>query len=202
MSDWFNHLMTQLMTTSAWEWGAVILAIAYILLAMRESLWCWPAAFISTAIYTVLFFDVNLYMESLLNLYYLAMAIYGWYQWRQGESGEERSIVEWPMKYHLSAIIALTGGVLLCGSLLQTYTNQSFAFLDSFTTWFAIFATYLLTQKVLANWLYWVVIDAVSIYLYTQKGLLLTAILFSGYTMMALLGWREWKLHFERHATT
>ena len=69
---------------SAWEAAAVVLGVAYLLLAMRESLWCWYAAFASTGIFLVLFWNVNLLMESALQVYYLAMAVYGWWQWRRG----------------------------------------------------------------------------------------------------------------------
>ena len=79
MSNFLETFGQQIAATSVWEWLAVALAIAYLLLAIKENIWCWAAAFFSTAIYTVLFFDVNLFMESLLNIYYLLMAVYGFY---------------------------------------------------------------------------------------------------------------------------
>jgi nicotinamide mononucleotide transporter len=72
------HVMT------AWEALAVCLAMAYLLLAIKASVWCWAAAFASTAIYTVLFWKVALLMESVLNVYYMAMALYGYWLWTQG----------------------------------------------------------------------------------------------------------------------
>ncbi|TQV85570.1 nicotinamide riboside transporter PnuC [Aliikangiella coralliicola] len=197
MTEFFSLFFEQIIATSIWEWCAVILAIAYILLAVKESLWCWPAAFVSTAIYAILFFDVNLYMESLLNLYYLVMAIYGWYMWRFKTQGESvKPVVKWSLKVHLLLIAGISLLVFVSGFFLSEYTNQDFAYLDSFTTWFAVVTTYMVAQKVLENWLYWIVIDSISIYLYVQKGFALTAVLFFGYLVIAIFGWLKWKQHY------
>ena len=99
--------------------GPVVLGIAYLLLAMRESLWCWYAAFGSTAIFLFLFWDVRLLMEAALQVYYLAMAVYGWWQWRHGgAAGEALSISRWGARQHLLALIATLAlaAVLLVGS--------------------------------------------------------------------------------------
>lgn len=202
MSDFFETFGQQVAATSIWEWVAVALAIAYILLAIKENIWCWVAAFFSTAIYTVLFYDVNLFMESLLNVYYLLMAVYGFYQWRfTGKRGNDKPISRWSFQTHLSWIVGLSIVVLISGYLLDNYTTQDFAYIDSFTTWFAVFTTYLLAKKVLENWLYWVVIDFVSVFLYWEKGLLITAILFIAYTVMAIVGWLEWKKHYAQQTS-
>lgn len=201
MNDFLNLFLKQLSDTSNMEWVAVIFAVAYLLLAVKESIWCWPAAFISTAIYTVLFFDVNLYMESFLNIYYLLMAIYGWYQWRYETQGEAvKPVIVWSLKFNASLIITISFLVLLSGFLLEKYSNQDFAYIDSFTTWFAVVTTYMVTKKVLENWLYWIVIDSVSIYLYIQKGFALTSILFVSYLIIAVYGWLKWKQHYHNQS--
>ncbi len=198
MTQFFQQFIQQLIATSALEWIAVILAIAYLLLAIKESLWCWPAAFVSTSIYIFLFFDVNLYMESALNLYYLLMAIYGWQQWQQKSNGEQQKpILIWPIKKHLLLIGLTSILVIISAYLLNHYTDQDFALIDSFTTWFAVLATYMVTQKILENWLYWIVIDSVSIVLYVSKGFALTAMLFFSYIILAIIGWIAWKRHYE-----
>jgi nicotinamide mononucleotide transporter len=80
---------------------------------------------------------------------------------------------------------------------MDNYTNASFAYLDTFTTVFAVFATYLVTQKVLENWLYWVVIDFVSIYLYIEKGLMPTVVLFIFYVIIAGYGFIKWRAIYQ-----
>ncbi len=89
MNSWLQTVINTVSSMSPWELTAVILAIAYLLLAVRENVWCWLFAFVSTAIYTVLFWDVSLLMDSALNVYYMAMAIFGWYQWTRGGVGRD-----------------------------------------------------------------------------------------------------------------
>jgi len=199
MALFFQTFIQQLVATSLWEWIAVALAIVYLLLAIKENNGCWPAAFVSTAIYSVLFFDVNLYMESLLNLYYLAMAVYGWFQWNKKTPNQQNKTIQvWSLKKHSLLILITTALVILSTYLLNHYTNQDLAAIDSFTTWFAVLTTYMVTQKVLENWLYWIVINAVSIILYIQKGFALTAILFFVYIILAVIGWYTWKKQYEK----
>jgi len=197
MSDFLKLFLQQLIDTSNWEWLAVILALAYLLLAVKENLWCWPAAFVSTAIYTILFFEVSLYMESALNIYYLLMAIYGWYQWQYLTEGKKvKPVNVWSVRKHLTIIASTSILIYLSGFLLEKYTSQEFAYIDSFTTWFAVITTYMVTQKVLENWIYWIVIDVVSISLYLQKGFALTSVLFVCYVVIAAFGWLKWKKHY------
>lgn len=199
MNNFFELFLQQLIATSIWEWVAVVLAITYLLLAIKENSWCWVAAFFSTAIYTILFFDVNLYMESLLNIYYLVMAIYGWFQWQNKSLNiEVKPVISWTIKTHLSIITVTLSIVIISGWLLSQFTDQDYAYIDSLTTWFAVITTYMVTQKVLENWLYWLVIDSVSIYLYVQKGFALTSILFASYLVLALIGWLKWKQHYQK----
>ncbi|MGL4446589.1 nicotinamide riboside transporter PnuC [Shewanella sp.] len=182
----------QLMTL--WEAVAVVLAMAYLLLAMRASVWCWAAAFASTAIYTVLFWQVALLMESVLNVYYMAMALYGYWHWTKGGAHSQGvKVTTWPLVTHLK-LIAITALVSLgIGHAMASYTQAAFPYLDSATSCFAVMTTYLVAKKVLENWLYWVVIDLVSIYLYLNKGLMLTSLLFVLYVGLAIMGYFLWR---------
>jgi nicotinamide mononucleotide transporter len=182
---------------SAWEAAAVLLGVAYLLLAMRESLWCWYAAFISTGIFLVLFWDVGLLMESGLQVYYLAMAVYGWWQWRQGgEDKAELAISSWGARQHMAALLAVLLVSAASGALLQQFTSAALPYLDSFTTWGSILTTWMVARKILENWLYWLVIDSVSIYLYLDRELYLTALLFAAYLIIVLFGYRKWLQHY------
>ena len=183
---------------SAWEAVAVVLGVAYLLLAMRESLWCWYAAFISTAIFLVLFWEVSLLMESALQVYYLAMAAYGWWQWQHGSGGQtELAISRWGSRQHLAALCAVLLISAVSGSLLQHYTGAALPYLDSFTTWGSVLTTWMVARKILENWLYWLVIDSVSIYLYLDRELYLTAALFALYLVIVMFGYRKWLLHYQ-----
>ena len=183
---------------SVWEAAAVVLGVAYLLLAMRESLWCWYAAFASTAIFLVLFWNVNLLMESALQVYYLAMAVYGWWQWRRGGTGQTGlAISRWDVRQHVVAVAAVLLVSAASGALLQHYTGAALPYLDSFTTWGSVLTTCMVARKILENWLYWLVIDSVSIYLYLDRALYLTAGLFVVYLIIVLFGYRKWLLHYQ-----
>jgi nicotinamide mononucleotide transporter len=188
---------------SYWELAAVVLGIAYLLLAVRESLWCWYAAFVSTSIFLYLFWEVNLLMESALQVYYLVMAVYGWWYWRSGESSDtgannELAISTWPLRAHLLAIAGVLLASLISAALLKHYTQAALPLLDSFTTWGSILTTWMVTRKILENWLYWLVIDSVSIYLYLDRGLYLTALLFMAYIVIVIIGYRKWLLNYRQ----
>lgn len=199
-----NTAMESLKILSSWEAVAMILAIVYLLLAIKQNLWCWVAAFFSTLIYSIIFFDVSLLMDSALNVYYLIMAIYGWYSWKFGGKLQEKelSVVSYGIVKNLKIIAGLSVVSTVLGYIMNTYTHADFAYVDSFTTVFAVFTTYMLTKKVIENWIYWIVIDAVSIYIYIQKGLILTALLFVIYTVLALVAYMKWKeeLHETQNA--
>lgn len=181
---------------SLWEALAMFLSLTYILLAIKQNIWCWIAAFFSTLIYSILFFDASLLMDSFLNIYYLLMAIYGWYAWKYTNSlqeNKELQVSSYSRYKNFQIIFFLIIISLAVGYIMDTYTKADFAYIDSATTVFALFATYMLAKKVIENWLYWLVIDTVSIYIYIQKGFYLTAILFVLYTILAVVAYITWK---------
>ena len=136
---------------SLWELLAVILAIAYLVLAVRENIACWYAAFVSTAIFLVIFWQVNLYMESALQVYYLGMAVYGWYAWQHADTEDQAlAISTWRLQTH---VLVITGVLLLAvvsGYLLGEHTDARLPYLDSFTTWGAVVTTFMVARD---SWL-------------------------------------------------
>lgn len=185
------NLLTQLQWL---EVVAVLMAIAYLVLAIRQNIWCWAAAAVSTVLYLYIMYRANLYMESALQLFYLGMAAYGWQQWRKaaGEDSELR-VSTWTPRRHALALGSIALLVLISGELLQRYSNAALPHVDSFTTWGAIVATYMVARKILENWVYWFVIDAVSVGLYLSRDLFFTAALFSAYLVMIVIGYRTWR---------
>jgi nicotinamide mononucleotide transporter len=193
MTDLLGVTITQALQNSWWEIGAVVLGISYLLLAMRESVLCWYAAFFSTSIFLVIFWDVNLYMESALQVYYLAMAVYGWFLWRKGSDDKSSlPISSWHLSRHIQVILITVVISGITGYGLSMYTDARFPYLDSFTTWGAIITTYMVARKVLENWLYWFVLDGLSIYLYIDRELYFTAALFAAYLIIVVFGYLTW----------
>lgn len=194
MSSVWSTLLEQARGWSLWEIVAVVLAVAYLLLAIRQNIWCWLCAGLSTAIYVYLFVDARLYMESALNVFYFAMAVYGWYAWRYSSGdGAELPVTVWPLQTHVIAVAIIIAVAGLNGYLLASYTDAEFPYLDSLTTWAAIWATFLIARKVLENWAYLLVIDFVSIGIYWVRGLELTALLFVLYVIMIPFGFLSWR---------
>jgi len=194
-----NTIAHQLLQNSLLELAAVIFAVAYLVLAVRENSLCWYAAGISTLIFLFIFWDVKLYMESGLQIYYLAMAFYGWYQWR-GANRETASlrVSKWRAKQHVIALALIATLTFISGSLLNSGTDANLPYLDSFTTWASVVTTFMVTRKILENWFYWLVIDSVSIYLYLDRELYFTSLLFAIYIVIIFFGWFAWNRSYRQ----
>jgi nicotinamide mononucleotide transporter len=126
------------------------------------------------------------------------MAVYGWYSWSHPGRGRadaegELKVTTWPLRRHFFAIGSVLLLVYISGDLLARYSDAALPHLDSFTTWGAIVATFMVTRKILENWFYWFVIDAVSIGLYISRDLFFTAALFGAYLVMIVIGYRSWR---------
>jgi nicotinamide mononucleotide transporter len=194
MNDWWQPIIDGFAKMSGWEAFAALLGLGYIIFAARESLWCWPMAFISTLIYTVLFWEGQLPMQALLNFYYMGMAIYGYMLWRKhGQQEDNLAITSWGLAKHIAYIS--TGVVLtwLTASYLQSIDASQRPYLDASVTIFSVMNTMLMARKILQNWLYWIIIDAAAIVLYYQTGYFATVALFAVYTVLAFVGYINWK---------
>ena len=149
----------------------------------------------SSVLTIVVMFGARLYSEAALNVFYAAIAVYGWYQWRYGgrRSGEsELPISVWPLKNHMLAIggsVALSAAL---GWLMSRHTDAAYPHLDAFVTVSSIVTTYMVARKLLENWLYWLVVDSLSMYLYWQRGLNLYVGLFGIYLVLVVIGLVRW----------
>jgi len=200
MTDILQGAWSGLQQTSALELTAVLLALSYLLLVVREHIACWLAAAVSTSIYLYLFFDVGLYAESLLQVYYLGMAGYGYYQWRLGANRQNlKPIRTWSLQRHAVVLLVIVTCTLALAELLKVVESQA-PYLDAFTTCASIVTTYMVAQKVLENWLYWFIIDSASIVLYLERGLYFTALLFLIYLLIIAVGYSRWRQQYHRQS--
>ena len=202
MNETLNAISLAWAATSHIEIIAVAFGLAYIVLAAKENSWCWPAAFIGTGTSIYLFWDGKIYMESLLNAYYLVMAIYGWWQWRYGGSEQSKlTISHFNLQQHCLAILLVIVLSLVNGYLLSTKTDAALPYLDSFTTWSAVITTWMVTRKILENWLYWIIINSAAIYLFIERGFLLYAMLYALYIVIAIFGYKQWRDNYHHAAS-
>jgi nicotinamide mononucleotide transporter len=190
--------MLELLT---FEQISVAFALAYLALAIRQSIWCWPAALISVTLWAMVAFGAGLYADAALQVFYFAMGVYGWFQWSRG--GTQHAGVDvhrWPVPWHALAIVV----VLIIGAgfgWVLSGTAAQFPYLDSFTTIAAIVATFMVARKVMENWIYWFVIDSLYIYLYLQRDLAWYAGLYLVYLVMIVIGYRAWLKSMQAAAT-
>lgn len=184
---------------SALELTAVVTAILYLLLAIRQHIACWVFALISAAIYVYLFIDARLYMQSVLNGFYFGMAVFGWYSWRAGgNKSADLPVSSWSLPIHVQAVGAIIAIAAVNGFLLERYTDATLSFLDSLTAWAAIWTTFLVARKVLQNWWYWLVIDVTLVFVYWQNDLHLTSLLFVVYVLLIPFGLFSWTRSYRK----
>lgn len=193
MQQLLETLLAQAQAFSMVEAIAVLLAVGYVVLAIRQNIWCWFSAAVSTAIFTWLFFGVRLYMEAVLNVFYFIMTIYGWHSWHSGRRNDRGlAVTTWPWMRHITAVAIIVLLSSVSGYLLQTRTDAAFPYVDSLTSWGAVWATFLMARKVLENWWYWFAIDATMMYVFWARELPLTALLYLAYLVMIPIGLLSW----------
>ena len=163
--------LAQAWSTTSWiEILAFVLAVAYLPLAIRQSLACWVAAFVSSCLYTWVFFVARLYMDSGLNLFYAVMAVYGFWQWRRLGGQGAGHVSRWPFARNALAAGGIVALAAVNGYFLRRYTPDASPLIDSLVTWGSVFATFLVARKVYENWHWWLVLDTASLCLYFSRG--------------------------------
>lgn len=169
------------------EIAAVSSSFLYTLLYIQGQPICWAFALVGAAIFVWLCWKKQIIAESLLQLFYVAMAIYGYLK-----MDAEWSLEHWELSTHLTLILIGIFGMNLSYGLLKKFTKSKMALEDSFTTVFSIIATWVMVNYVHENYLYWMVIDAVSIHLYWKRQLYFGSILYAAYTIMVTAGYFGW----------
>ena len=175
---------------------AVLFSLLYVILAAKENIWCWGAALISVSLYAYKCYTAKLYPETGLQIFYLIMAIIGYFTWNKKS---KEKIKEWSEFKHLIIIILGALFSFIMGFYFFTYTESAMPIIDSITTTFSIIATYMVVKKVLGNWLYWIVIDLLSVYMYFHRDLHLTSLLFVAYATIAVFGYISWSYRIKKN---
>lgn len=188
-----DTLLHQFASTTTLEALAAALGLAYLLLAVRRNLLCWLCAFASSVLSLWVVLRASLYMQVALNAFYLAMAVYGFIEWRRGRSSEgEVMIASWTPRQHGLAAALIVAAALVNGWLLSG-THAAQPYLDSLVTWGSVVATWMVARRVIENWLYWIVFDGLAAYLYFTQGLLALTILFVIYLGVVIRGYFTWR---------
>lgn len=186
----------EILSVLDWREGlAVLFGLLYVILAARNVVWCWFWGILSCLLWAWVAFDLyDLYIDALLQLFYVGISIWGIYSWLYGgQSSEELPVSRMKSKSHYLIIGLGLPGSLLLGYFFGEYTDAAATYPDAFTTLFSIITTILVIKRKLENWLYWIVIDTVYIFLYASRGSILFTLLFVLYLVIAVFGYFKWK---------
>ena len=176
------------------EDAGVVTTLVGIWLTTRRNLACWPVVLISDVIYLIVFYRVQLYSDALLQIFFLAFTLYGWWYWWRGvrEVGEVR-IVRLPLSNLLAGLAAGAVGGVVLGFAMKQIHGTALPFLDAFLTSYSLVASWWGARKHIANWWLWIAVDIVYIGEYLYKGLRSTAVLYALLVALAALGLRDWR---------
>lgn len=188
-------------TTSWIEILAAVLALLYLVFAIKQWRSCWSAAFVSSCLYVWVLLGAGLYMDSALNGFYALMAVYGYWQWSRGSAARGGTapdrgalgVTRWPLSRHALGMLAIVGASLVSSFFLRRFTPAAWPFVDSLVTWASVFATVLVARKVYENWHWFLVVDSVSLCLFFNRRLYLTMAVYVVYLCMIVVGMREWR---------
>lgn len=186
----------------AFEAAASFLALLYVILAIKELRLCWLVAIVSSCLYLLVFFDAQLYTESALQIFFIVLAVKGWRDWdSRSDNKDQLEISTQSWTEHVRGITVTAGVALAAGMLISEYTTAQYAIFDSAITCFSIYTTWLVTRKILENWIYWIVIDLAAALLYYWKELYLTSLLYLIYVVLAYIGFRQWQKLMKMEST-
>lgn len=187
-------MLAQLGSAGATELVAVLLGLAYVVLAIRQVRLCWLAGGASAALYVVVFFDSRLYLQSVLQLLYVAMAAGGWISWGR-EAGRAAGLLvrSWSRSRHLAAVVVVALATVTTAPLLALGFDSAAPWADALGTWASLAATWMMIRRVAAAWLWWIVIDIGLAWLFVAQGLAFTATLYLVFAALAVAGWWQWQ---------
>lgn len=184
------------------EAAGTLASLIYLFYSIREKSWLWPWGIIASVVSLIVFYQSALYADMGLQVYYVVISAYGWWYWLSGQSVEDN--VDVPIKLLNKRLLlkSLLVGITLYFALLLALlripamvdiASSDLPYLDAFTTAASIVATWMLARKYIHHWLFWIVINSVSMGMYLYKGLFFYSFLFLVYTVGAIIGYLEWK---------
>ncbi|WP_158972063.1 nicotinamide riboside transporter PnuC [Paraglaciecola sp. L3A3] len=178
---------------SPFEWIATVAGFLCVYLIIKRSIWCFAFGLIQVCIYSWIFYDVKLYSDMALHIFYIGFQFYGWWIWRHSQDQTGHIQVQpGSVKEYTLWITTIIGSSLLLGTMMASQTDADFPYPDAFTTCASLAAQWLLSHKKLLNWSLWILVDIVAIIIYWQKGLYPTSILYLCFLILAIIGQWQW----------
>lgn len=160
---------------------------------MKENIWCWPFGILSSLLSIFLFIEAKLYSEAILYFFFALVGVYGWYKWKHKTNQKSLIVRTAKPQNHLIWILLGLAAAYGLGSYFKNNSDAEAPFWDAHTTIFSFIASYLEANKILSSWVYWIIINGVSIWLYFIKGLEIYAGLMVIYFFLSFVGYLEWR---------
>ena len=174
---------------------AVVTGIASVALTVRQRIASWPVGIVSVVLFLILFLDAGLYADSMLQVVYVILGVYGWWFWLHGgPRRDELPVTGASMRLRLVLALVAVAGTLGFGTFLDVATDSTVPYADAATTTLSLIAQFLLTRKLIETWPVWIFgvnVPFIAIYLY--KGLAMTAALQLVFIALSIAGWRAWR---------
>jgi nicotinamide mononucleotide transporter len=173
---------------------AAVFGVVSVFLSVRQNIWSWPTAIVNVGMYIVVFYRSKLYSDTGLQVVYVILNFYGWYQWLYG--GKNRT--ELPVTRtsgRLWGILVVIGALstMALGTFVSRNTDAALPYMDALTTSTSLVAQWMMTKKLLENWIIWVAVDIVYIGMYIYKDLHVTALLYAVFLALSVMGYIQWK---------
>ncbi len=200
-ASFWHLLIQQFQQTSILELLGFVSTIACIYLAAKENIWNWPISIFSIVVSAILYFQSHLFGDFALQFYFLFTAFYGWWFWSQKKAQEDKPIVSINKMQWLFALLSIVVLTLVLGFLLDQYTPTNVAYEDGFCTAMSLVAQFMLTRKILQNWILWIVVDICYVPLLLYKGLNLYAGLYIVLVVIAIKGYIDWRKSYREQTS-
>ncbi len=179
--------------TTPLEILSFVLSVLTVLLNIRQIHWAWLFSILSSALYGFVFFSSRLYGDSGLQMVFVVVSVYGWYCWLQGgKQSQEMPVTSLNLMQRFAAILAWLSVFVILSLFLKSFTDTDVPYMDGFLTAGSLVGQLLLSRKKIENWLIWIAVDVLYVGLYLSKGLVLTAILYGIFVVLAAIGLKQW----------
>ena len=209
MSEIFDFIFTQYKANSTIDFSLEIIAVIFGFLSVwfskENKIWVFPTGMISTSIFVYLLLKWELLGDMMINAYYFAMSIYGWYIWtRKIDETTVTPISRINSKEKKNAIILFITTLVFVFIIYKTFDKWTswVAYADTITTAIFFVGMWLMAKRKIENWIFWILGNIISVPLYLYKGLAFTSLQYLGFTFIAIFGYIAWKKSLHRNLST
>ena len=199
-----KEVFWQLMVSESMQWVIVFLNLAFVILIIKEKILAWIFGIVASVLSVIVFLSPTAFLpsEALLYSVYVVLGFYGWYKWSSNKGNEELLIITVPTNSHAKYIAVGSGIWVFLGYFSNKYTASTMPWADGFSTAFAFVATYLEARKILHSWIYWIILNLFSVWLYQARALNIMALMMAGFAIFSVIGWIAWQKKYQQQSSS